>query len=99
MNCFSMVMVQNIPETKERGKIGNYGYHPDKEHQEVSKCKEQFREEGHELLGFIFDFYSGSCSCFEAPYHAEYEKPNGNIRLPAFKGFNGTLKSNGDQKF
>ena len=99
MNGLGLMMVQNVPETEERGKIGNYGYHPDKEHQEVSNKEEKFGEEGHELLGFIFDFYSGSCGSFEAPYHAEDKKPDGNIRLPAFKGFNGTLKSNGDQKF
>ena len=92
-------MVQDVPETNERSKIAHDGYHPDKEHQEVSKGKEKFWKERHGLFCLIFYLQSGSCSFGETPNHAEHKKPNSNIRLPAFEYFNGTFKSDGGDNF
>ena len=92
------MVIQDVPEAEERGKIAYNRSNPDKEHQEVSQKKDHFGKEGQELLAFIFDLNSGFCSSFEAPYHTEYKKPNSDIRLPAFKCVNGSLKSNFDEK-
>ena len=92
------MVIQDVPEAKERGKIAYNRYNPDKEHQKVSQKQDHFGKEGQELLAFILDLNSGFRSSFEAPYNAEYKKPNCDMRLPAFKCVNGSLKSNFDEK-
>ena len=92
------MVIQDVPEAKERGKTAYNRYNPDKEQQKVSQKQDHFGKKGQELFAFILDLNSGFRSSFEAPYHAEYKKPNSDMRLPALKCLNGILKSNGDEK-